>query len=273
MNHRNQTEFVHPQRILFLILALMALGLTACGSQSTDADQEKPVIEIRIRSNRVDAQTNSVNFYSAYAVQPSPTPRPLPTSTPTPVLGEASPAATAQALALIPRVTPTPLSLMMGRPDRIVLPGVGIDTSVVSVYASQSQVGNRWFQDWSTADFSAGFHETSAILGRPGNTVISGHNNIGGSVFRDLYMVQPGDTIQVYSDGYRFDYIVEEQFIVREAGVSMEQRMQNASWIQPTIDERVTLVSCWPPEGNSHRVIVVAKPIHDSAQALRVRND
>jgi sortase A len=39
-------------------------------------------------------------------------------------------------------------------------------------------------------------------------------------------------------------------------------RRKNAQWIMPTGDERLTLVTCWPYEwpGNSHRVIVVARP-------------
>jgi len=37
-------------------------------------------------------------------------------------------------------------------------------------------------------------------------------------------------------------------------------RRQNARWIAPTTDERLTLVTCWPYTGNSHRLIIVAKP-------------
>jgi sortase A len=38
-------------------------------------------------------------------------------------------------------------------------------------------------------------------------------------------------------------------------------RLQNAQWIQPTTDERLTLVTCWPYNDNSHRLIIVARPI------------
>jgi sortase A len=54
---------------------------------------------------------------------------------------------------------------------------------------------------------------------------------------------------------------VQDKFIVKEVGVSLAQRRQNAQWIAPTRDERLTLVTCWPPDGNTYRVIVVAKPI------------
>jgi len=37
-------------------------------------------------------------------------------------------------------------------------------------------------------------------------------------------------------------------------------RQENARWIAPTDDERLTLVTCWPYTNNTHRVVVVAKP-------------
>ncbi len=54
--------------------------------------------------------------------------------------------------------------------------------------------------------------------------------------------------------------MVEDRFLLRELGAPLEQRYQNARWIGPTTDERLTLVTCWPPMGNTYRVIVIAKP-------------
>jgi sortase A len=36
--------------------------------------------------------------------------------------------------------------------------------------------------------------------------------------------------------------------------------VENARWIEPTEDERLTLVSCWPYETNAYRLVVVARP-------------
>ena len=110
-----------------------------------------------------------------------------------------------------------------------------MDTDVQTVESQASQIGNQWFENWKTAAFAAGFHSSSALLGQAGNTVISGHNNIDGAVFRDLYQIQPGEIVQLYANGFRYDYIVEDQFIIRERGVPLEQRVQNASWIRTTI--------------------------------------
>ncbi len=183
-----------------------------------------------------------------------------------------TPTATSTATATRPVAaspTPTPteivvqqpvISVPIGRPERIEIPEAAIDTSIQSVYATENQVGDVWFQNWNTASYAAGYHEGSALLGQIGNTVISGHNNIEGAVFQNLYQVQPGAEVYLYANGYRYDYVVEDAFVVHEMNAPLDQRVQNASWIGTTIDERVTLVSCWPPEGNAYRVIVIARP-------------
>jgi sortase A len=49
--------------------------------------------------------------------------------------------------------------------------------------------------------------------------------------------------------------------ILPEKYEQIEVRMNNAQWILPSVDERLTLISCWPYETNTHRLIVVARPL------------
>jgi sortase A len=42
--------------------------------------------------------------------------------------------------------------------------------------------------------------------------------------------------------------------------VSNEQRIKNGRFMQPTEDERLTIITCWPPTNNTHRLAVIAKP-------------
>jgi sortase A len=49
--------------------------------------------------------------------------------------------------------------------------------------------------------------------------------------------------------------------ILPEKYEEMDIRMNNAQWILPSVDERLTLISCWPFESNTHRVIIVARPL------------
>jgi sortase A len=70
-----------------------------------------------------------------------------------------------------------------------------------------------------------------------------------------------GDRVMLEADGRSYAYIITDRHIVREAGASLEARIANATWVAPTDDERLTLVTCWPPTGDSHRLIVIARPV------------
>jgi len=145
-------------------------------------------------------------------------------------------------------------------PTWIQAPAIGLDAPVIEVGWRPTYLGNYEAMEWEVPDGAAGFHQGSAYPGQPGNTVISGHHNIGGEVFRYLVDLNVGDEVILYVDKTPYHYRVVLRNIVREYGVSDEQRRDNARWIAPTEDERLTLVTCWPYSGNSHRLIIVARP-------------
>jgi sortase A len=184
----------------------------------------------------------------------SPTPTPVPpTETPTPV-PELMPTNTPA-----PPPAPPPPPAVTG-PSRVVIRSVGIDTPVVPVGWSIVDQNGQEFSVWDVADYAAGWHQTSAAPGQPGNTVLSGHHNIKGEVFRYLVDVQQGDEIDLFVGETVYQYYVEQKLIVKEKGEPIDVRRQNAQWIASTGDIRATLVTCWPYTNNTHRVIVVAKP-------------
>jgi sortase A len=186
---------------------------------------------------------------------PTPTPTPEkeivpPTYTPTPI-PDPAPTNTPE---------PAPPPLADSGPTRVLIKSVGIDTPLMPVGWYIVEQNGRQYSVWDVADFAGGWHETSALPGQPGNTVLSGHHNIKGEVFRYLVDVQEGDEIVVYVGETPYRYYVEQKLIVKEKGEPVEVRRQNARWIAPTNDVRLTLVTCWPYTNNTHRVIVVAKP-------------
>ncbi|MCC7353529.1 MAG: sortase [Anaerolineae bacterium] len=183
---------------------------------------------------------------SEAAAQPAQTPA-VPAITATPAL---TPTAKVTGRAIPQAVYP---------PSRVVAPAIGLDTRVVEIGWAIKDAA-KGISEWQTADYAAGFHQNSALPGWPGNTVLSGHHNIRGKVFARLWELKPGDRVYLYVGEQAYPYRIEDSFIIPEAGVSEEQRRQNARWIAPTRDERLTLVTCWPPNGNSHRVIVIARP-------------
>ena len=151
------------------------------------------------------------------------------------------------------------------QPQRIVIPSIEVDAPVVDVGLSAIESnGDRYYQWQVPAAYEAGWHNTSAPLGEPGNTVLNGHHNIFGEVFGKLVDLEEGSEIVVYDRKTAHTYTVSEVQILPERDQPFEVRLENASWIQPTQDERLTLVTCWPHTDNSHRLIVVAYPTESS---------
>lgn len=153
-------------------------------------------------------------------------------------------------------------------PSRLLIPSIKVDTPVVELgWSTKATAAGAIFSEWDVAAYAAGWHKNSVLPGENGNVVMSGHNNILGSVFRDLDHLKRGDTITVYSGRRIADYEVEEVLIVPEKYASPEQRKANAQYIEQTTDDRLTLVSCWPRNDNTHRVIVIAYPADQSLTA------
>jgi sortase A len=151
-----------------------------------------------------------------------------------------------------------------GQPMQIKIPAIDVDAPVVEVSLQPITTtnGTRYYQWEVPAGYLAGWHDNSARLGQPGNTVINGHHNIYGEIFRDLVDLDVGDRLILYDQDKRYVYQVAETEIFPERGQSLSARRENAQWMAASDDERVTLITCWPYTDNSHRVVVVAKPVY-----------
>ncbi|WP_376792921.1 sortase [Thermoflexus sp.] len=146
-------------------------------------------------------------------------------------------------------------------PLRLSIPAIHLEAPVVPVGLTSMQEEGREFITWEPPNrFAAGWLTTSAHPGRPGNIVLIGHHNIYGKVFADLHRLRLGDQIQLETWRRVYIYKVEALHILPEKGQPLEIRQRNLRWILPTSDERLTLVTCWPPNNNTHRLIVVARP-------------
>ncbi len=190
---------------------------------------------------------------AAYGVS---TPTPVPTAP-----ARVSPQGTQDRLAG-PPPTPsaTPIPPAVDPPTRIVAPAIELDAKIVTVgWKTVNQDGQK-VSVWEVADYAAGWHQNSALPGQQGNVVLSGHHNIKGEVFRYVVDLKPGDTITLYADERPYTYTVVSRFVLKDKGEPEAVREQNARWIGPFPDQRLTLVTCWPYTSNTHRVIVVAKP-------------
>jgi sortase A len=181
-------------------------------------------------------------------------------------LGRSPSAPVVRAVAAKP-APPTPAALP-AIPDRLVLPALDLDTPVVELgWNTQTSRTGALFSEWEVAEYAAGWHKNSALPGQGSNIVFSGHNNILGAVFRELDRLQRGDTALLYTGDQVYEYAIDKVMIVPEKHATDDQRRANAQWIAATDEERLTLVSCWPRDDNTHRIIVVAHPVSVISQS------
>jgi LPXTG-site transpeptidase (sortase) family protein len=147
-------------------------------------------------------------------------------------------------------------------PVRIMISSIGLDAPIVPSEIDFKNIAGKEYMQWYVPDeFASGWHSTSAKLGEPGNTVLNGHHNSYGEVFKSLIDVNEGDIIRVNSEQSWFIYQITNKMILPEKYEQLDVRMNNAQWILPSVDERLTLISCWPYESNTHRLIIVARPL------------
>jgi len=153
-------------------------------------------------------------------------------------------------------------------PDRLVIPAISLDAPIIPAHTRTIKYMGDIYTQWvAPNEFASGWHDSSAELGLPGNTVLNGHHNVYGEVFGGLVDLKEGDLIEVYSGSKRFVYQIKLKMLLRELNEPIEVRYQNARWIMPSSDERLTLVTCWPKTGNSHRLIIVAFPVTQQVPA------
>lgn len=218
-------------RVIPFLGTVIALALTACGGAGAPPPTEPTPVVAPDQSSPIPATF-------------APTASPVPTADP--------PTQTPE-----PNATPLPVLV----PDRLVIPAIGLDAPVVPAPLEIVTIDGQLVGQYKIPDyFGSGWHDGSATLGVPGNTVLGGHHNIHGEVFKRLVDLNLGDSITVHSGSRAFNYTVTDKMILPEKGQPLVVRLENAKWIDGSDDERLTLVTCWPYTNNTHRLVVVARP-------------
>jgi LPXTG-site transpeptidase (sortase) family protein len=147
-------------------------------------------------------------------------------------------------------------------PVQLLIPAIGLDAPVVPARSVIVEKNKKQYLQWLAPEsFAAGWHVESALLGEVGNTVLNGHHNVYGEIFRRLDELKSGDQILVRGQEHTFEYLITNVMIVPEKYETIDARMENARWILPSDDERLTLITCWPYESNTHRLIIVASRV------------
>lgn len=235
---------------LLVLIATTALILSsACQVEISSHPPTNDNAEITPTATIVAETVELVQHLPTHTATPLPSATILPSPTPSP------------ALTAIPLETPpTPWIPAQSPPNQLTIPIISLNTPIsFTTWITDVQNGQE-ISTWQVPDFVAGWHINSALPGHKSNVVLSGHHNIKGEVFRHLVDLKTGDEVILHADGRDYYYAVTDRFILPEKDASSDQKLQNAKWIMPTTDERLTLVTCYPYTNNTHRVIVVAKP-------------
>ncbi|NNJ10719.1 sortase [Chloroflexales bacterium ZM16-3] len=125
------------------------------------------------------------------------------------------------------------------RPQRLVMPTIGVDTPVKEVFVIDGA--------WQVADYAAGYHHGTTLPGNTGNTVLSGHAGLRGGVFRDLGDLRPGDDVMIETGGWSYTYRVRANKAVWPTQIEV---------MNPTQTPVLTLITC--TNWDTQRLIVVA---------------
>ncbi|HAT4218963.1 TPA: class D sortase [Clostridium perfringens] len=79
-------------------------------------------------------------------------------------------------------------------------------------------------------------YRNSPNFGENGNTILAGHNNMAGSIFKNLYKVKIGEIVEVQKDNEIFKYKITEREIVEPNDPSL--------LAQDLSKKEITLITC-----------------------------
>lgn len=151
-------------------------------------------------------------------------------------------------------------------PERIRIPAIDLDAPIVLAKAELVRVEGKDFIQWLAPDeAAAGWQESSARLGVPGNTVLNGHHNINGEVFANLVNLKVGDRVIVSSDYQALDPENPYSDFI-DADQPGAQLTSGDLFKQVYTDQdRVVFQTCIDKNGNASwgRLFVIATPLPD----------
>lgn len=144
------------------------------------------------------------------------------------------------------------------------VPAIGLDAEIVPAPIGTRNMGGEFYGDWKVPnEYKVGWLPTSGIPGAGGNIVLGGHHNVYGRVFGRLIELEEGDIISIQVGEILYLYQVDQTMLLAERDQPIDVRLSNAQWIKQSVEEKLTLVTCWPDWSNTHRVIIVAFPINE----------
>jgi LPXTG-site transpeptidase (sortase) family protein len=174
----------------------------------------------------------------------------------------------ATAVATVPTQQPTgvaqseAISAENALPRRLQIPAIALDATIIPVGWYLNPATNE--TEWEVARYAVGHHQDSGRPGGGSNIVLSSHVAGYGRLFADLDKLHRGDRITIISDTGTHTYAVTNITYVASESANSAEHIANMALLDPTPNEQVTLITCWPARGEqrfTQRLIVVATPI------------
>ncbi len=271
------TNLRHAANVTLVVGLLLAISIVSYVSSASLKPSETPASTqpvLLVSPEMVEFLLATGESDGSDSFEPAPTVFVVPSPTSTPetlafVLEVASTAISSNPTSQISEPVETAQPDEDRTPTRLVIEAIGLDAPVETVGWHTETRNGQPVNIWDVPDhFAAGWLKTSAPVGVAGNTVLDGHHNIRGRVFENLIDLAVGDLITLYTASQERVYRVEQKLILEDYGQTVEIRQANAQYIYPTADERLTLVTCWPPDGNAYRLIIIARPVSSSPPDL-----
>jgi LPXTG-site transpeptidase (sortase) family protein len=130
----------------------------------------------------------------------------------------------------------------LGPPTRLVIARLGLATAVVPLGITGGQ--------WQVPAYAAGYLSGGAWPGHAGNTVITGHDDRDGAVFRRLGDLRQGDVVRVDAGAHTYRYAVSALRVVPATRTDL---------VRPTHGAILTLITCTPYLIDTQRLVVRAR--------------
>jgi hypothetical protein len=164
--------------------------------------------------------------------------------------------------ATVEAVEPLPLDQALP-PEQLEIPELALALAVRPMgWTVEETDGGRTTQ-WEVPEDVVGWHVTSAGAGGAGRVVLSGHQAMGAAPFAPLAQgqIQPGQEILLTdSEGIIFIYrVTEVSEPVPLTGASPADVALASSYLEPTTEPVLTLLTGWPDFTTTHRLFVVAE--------------
>lgn len=215
-------------RLLIVIEVAAMLGLVAAALVSFGMVD-------RLQQDLARLASSPAPTTAATVSQPAPTPLSTmaETATPAPTMPAELPGG---------RGAPTPVATPSAQPPslakaRIIIPAIRVDAPIVEG------------DDWDTLKNGVGHHIGSALPGEAGNLVLSAHNDVYGAIFKNLNDLREDDLVLIDTPATTYRYKVTATRIVTPKETSV---------MDPTDEPSLTLITCYPPLVDTHRIVVTA---------------